>query len=110
MKEKPKIAFFGTPQLAVTILDELKVSGIEPDLIVTAPDKPAGRKLQLTPPPVKIWAEKHSIPTLQPEKMGADFVQQMQHQDWGTPWNDLPLTVDEVHALEWFGAVLGLDA
>ena len=34
----------------------------------------------------------------------------MQHQDWGTPWSDLPLTVDEVHALEWFGAILGLEA
>ena len=34
----------------------------------------------------------------------------MQHQDWGKPWSDLPLTVDEVHALEWFARVLGLDA
>ena len=34
----------------------------------------------------------------------------MQHQDWGTPWSDLPLTVDEVHPLEWFAAILGLEA
>ena len=34
----------------------------------------------------------------------------MQHQDWGKPWSDLPLTVDEIHALEWFGSVLGLEA
>lgn len=73
-KNKPRILFFGTPHIAVTILDELKQAGIIPDLIVTAPDKPAGRKLILTPPPAKVWAENECIATFQPEKLDAEAV------------------------------------
>lgn len=61
-----KIGFFGTPNVAVFVLEELKTSGILPSLIVTSPDKPKGRKLLITPPPVKVWAEKHKIPVIQP--------------------------------------------
>jgi methionyl-tRNA formyltransferase len=61
--------FFGTPEFAVIVLDELKKRGFVPSLIVTASDKPRGRKLLLTPPPAKIWAEKNSIPYIQPEKL-----------------------------------------
>lgn len=59
------IVFFGTPTLAVWVLDALCERGVIPDLIVTAPDMPAGRRLSLTPPPVKIWAERAGIPVLQ---------------------------------------------
>lgn len=65
--KKPKIVFFGTPDFAVWVLDGLKEKGILPDLIVAAPDAPKGRKLVLTPPPAKVWAEKNRIPVLQPE-------------------------------------------
>jgi len=64
-----KIVFFGTPDFAVVVLEELKTAGIMPTLIVTAPDKPRGRKLVLTPPPVKEWAEKNSIDVAQPAKL-----------------------------------------
>lgn len=64
-----KIAFFGTPQVAVYVLDELKKAGIAPNLIITAPDKPAGRNLTLTPPPAKIWAEENFIGTFQPKTL-----------------------------------------
>jgi methionyl-tRNA formyltransferase len=60
------IAFFGSPQFAVHVLEGLKNEHIVPDLIITQPDKPAGRKLELTPPPAKIWAEEHSLSTYQP--------------------------------------------
>jgi methionyl-tRNA formyltransferase len=63
---KLKIAFFGTPQFAITILDELKNAGIVPSLIVTVPDKPQGRGLTLTAPPVKVWAQKNSLNIIQP--------------------------------------------
>ena len=33
----------------------------------------------------------------------------MEHQDWGTPWRELPLDQDDIHALQWFAGVLGLD-
>jgi len=54
-------------------LETLKQIGILPMLIVTNPDRPKGRKLILTPPPVKIWAEENFIPFLQPEKLDDDF-------------------------------------
>jgi methionyl-tRNA formyltransferase len=48
-----------------------------PDLIVAAPDKPAGRGKNLTPPLVKIWAEEHGIKILQPEKLDPVFSHQL---------------------------------
>ncbi|MCK4386569.1 MAG: methionyl-tRNA formyltransferase [Candidatus Pacebacteria bacterium] len=76
-KEKINIVFFGTPEFAADVLEELKKGGILPDLVVTAPDKPAGRKLKLTPPPVKIWADENNINTLQPQKLDGDFLNQL---------------------------------
>lgn len=68
-----KFAFFGTPQVAVWVLDELEKAGMLPQVIVTAPDKPAGRGLALTAPPAKEWAAARGIPVLQPEKLNAAF-------------------------------------
>ena len=46
-----KFVFFGTPDVASETLEILKENGYSPSLIITAPDKPQGRKLFLTPPP-----------------------------------------------------------
>lgn len=62
----PHFAFFGTDEFAVVVLDTLILAGIRPKLIVTVPDKPQGKYLQMTPPPVKLWAEKNKISYLQP--------------------------------------------
>lgn len=71
-----KIAFFGTPEFAADILTELKKAHIRPDIIVTAPDAPRGRKLLLTPPEAKVWALENDIEVLQPTTLrlerGAD--------------------------------------
>lgn len=64
-----KFVFFGTPDVASETLEILKENGYMPSLIVTSLDKPKGRKMILTPPSVKIWAEKNNIPYIQPEKM-----------------------------------------
>lgn len=61
--------FFGTSKFSVLILEELKSRGFLPSLVVTVQDKPKGRKLILTPPEVKIWAEKENIPYIQPKKL-----------------------------------------
>lgn len=67
-------AFFGTSKISVIVLDELKSKGFVPSLIITAEDKPKGRKMVITPPEVKIWAEKEKIPYLQPKTLkGDDF-------------------------------------
>jgi methionyl-tRNA formyltransferase len=63
-----KFVFFGTPDVASETLEILKQAGYLPELIVTAPDRPAGRKMLLTPPPVKTWAILNNIPYMQPEK------------------------------------------
>lgn len=63
-----KILFFGTPEIAIPSLQKLhthfSVVGV-----VSQPDKPSGRHLHLTPPPIKIEAEKLGIPVFQPEKV-----------------------------------------
>jgi methionyl-tRNA formyltransferase len=64
-----KFVYFGTPKIAVTILEDLKKEGFIPSLIVTSPDKPAGRKLVLTPSPVKSWAIENNIKFITPIKL-----------------------------------------
>ena len=73
LKEKTKIVFFGTPNLSVYALKEMQKQNIVPDIIVTAPDARAGRGRTLTPPPVKVWADKNNIQTLQPIKLDKEF-------------------------------------
>lgn len=62
--------FFGTHEFAVTILDGLiKSPFFDVLLVVTQPDKPVGRKKIMTPPPVKVLAEAHTIQLAQPERL-----------------------------------------
>jgi methionyl-tRNA formyltransferase len=80
MQEKNKkfnIAFFGTPELTIPILDELSKSGYLPKVIVTMPDRPMGRKMIITPPTAKVWALAHNVPVLQPEKIDAEFLENL---------------------------------
>ncbi|MDD9270181.1 methionyl-tRNA formyltransferase [Paenibacillus sp. GCM10023248] len=63
------IIFMGTPDFAVPSLRALLEEGYNVTTVVTQPDRPKGRKRVLTPPPVKVEAEKHGIPVLQPEKL-----------------------------------------
>ena len=56
-----RFVFFGTPDRAVFVLDELKKTGLVPSVIVTQPNKPVGRKQIVTPPSVKVWAQENGI-------------------------------------------------
>lgn len=64
-----KIVFIGTPEFGAIILEELVSNKYKPVLVVAETDKPAGRNQIVTPPPVKVVAEKYKIPVLQPEKI-----------------------------------------
>ncbi|MFE8699024.1 methionyl-tRNA formyltransferase [Cytobacillus sp. FJAT-54145] len=64
-----KIVFMGTPDFSVPVLRQIISDGYEVIGVVTQPDRPVGRKKVLTPPPVKVEAEKHGIPVFQPEKI-----------------------------------------
>lgn len=80
---KLHIAFFGTPEFAVDILNELEKAELTPSLIVTNPDKPKDRKLVLTPPPAKVWAEKRGIKVAQPETLkDAKLLQELRKERW----------------------------
>lgn len=72
--DKIKFAFWGTPDVASQTLEILKENGYLPSLVVTSPDKRAGRNLKMTPSAVSIWAEENKIKCLKPEKLDDDFL------------------------------------
>lgn len=67
---KTRIVFAGTPLFAVPIMEAL-IAGRTNEItaIITQPDKPAGRKQIITPPPVKVAALKHQLPVWQPDRI-----------------------------------------
>jgi methionyl-tRNA formyltransferase len=78
MPAKPRIIFLGTPEFAVSSLEALITGGYPVIAVVTAPDQPSGRGLQLQPSPVKLCATAHNIPILQPEKLkNEEFLRQL---------------------------------
>lgn len=75
-----RIVFMGTPDFSVPILHNLVKSEYEVVLAVTQPDRPKGRKRAITPPPVKVEAEKHGIPVYQPEKLRDSYEEILAYQ------------------------------
>ena len=61
--------FFGTSNFSILVLEELKVAGFLPKLLITVPDKPKGRKLIMTPPETKVWAEQNGVLCIQPQSL-----------------------------------------
>jgi methionyl-tRNA formyltransferase len=64
-----KLVFCGTPEFAVPTLQALLDAGHEIPLVLTQPDRPAGRKHELQVPPVKQLATKLGLHVLQPERL-----------------------------------------
>lgn len=64
-----RIVFMGTPEFAVPSFKALLDEGYEVAALVTQPDRPVGRKRQLTPPPTKLLALERGVPVLQFEKL-----------------------------------------
>ncbi|MEN9701726.1 MAG: hypothetical protein RIR55_1052 [Bacteroidota bacterium] len=71
MDKKPRIVFMGTPAFAVASLNALLEAKMNVVGVVTAPDKPGGRGMQLQQSAVKQFALAHNLPLLQPEKLKA---------------------------------------
>lgn len=61
-----RIIYMGTPDFAVPALERLVESSHEVVAVFTQPDKPRGRKMIMTPPDVKVCAERYNIPVYQP--------------------------------------------
>jgi len=64
-----RIVFMGTPEFAVASLEALVKAGYNIVGVITAPDKPAGRGMQLQQSAVKKYAVEHHLNVLQPEKL-----------------------------------------
>lgn len=78
-----KFAFFGTPEIAATALEEMATFDVVPSLIVANPDAPVGRKQLITPPPTKVWAEARGIPVFQPTSLkNKDDLSTLTETDW----------------------------
>ncbi|MBS1779391.1 MAG: methionyl-tRNA formyltransferase [Bacteroidetes bacterium] len=105
------IVFFGTPDFAVASLKALVEAGANIAAVVTAPDKPAGRGMQLQASAVKQYAIEHNLPVLQPEKLkNPEFVQELKNINADlhivvafrmlpeVVWNMPPLGTVNVHA------------
>lgn len=61
-----KVVFMGTPDFSAAILERLVKDGHTVTGVITQADKPQGRHMVLTPPPVKVCAEQYGIPVFQP--------------------------------------------
>ena len=67
-----KLAFAGTPEFAAVALQALHAAGHEIVLVLTQPDRPAGRGLKLQPSAVKQFALAHGLPLAQPRSLRLD--------------------------------------
>lgn len=76
-----RFVFFGTPVLAVEILDALEAAGYVPSLIVTMPDRPQGRGMDMRETPVATWGRERGIEVVKPEKLDALFISDFAARD-----------------------------
>lgn len=73
MSKKWRVVFLGTPQFAEICLQQiLKNPSLDVVGVVTQPDRPAGRKLELTPSPVKLLAVSKGLKVLTPQSVNRD--------------------------------------
>lgn len=79
-----KLAFFGTPELTLPVLNSLTEAGLAPSLVVAAPDARVGRKQVLTSPPSVQWAQANDIPYWQPTSKGdlSDPTSPLRNDTW----------------------------
>ncbi|MEO6722599.1 MAG: methionyl-tRNA formyltransferase, partial [Ferruginibacter sp.] len=77
-----RIVFMGTPEFAVASLDKILQAGMNIVGVITAPDKPAGRGMEMQESAVKKYAKEKSLHILQPEKLkNPEFLEQMKNLD-----------------------------
>ncbi len=81
---KVRVCFFGTPDFATVALNTLlKDEHFEIVGVVTQPDRPSGRKLQLNPSPVKSLALSHNLKVLAPESLKNNVMITDAIKGWG---------------------------
>lgn len=88
-KNKISFVFLGSSRLSVIVLDKLYELGLIPELIITTPDQPVGRKLALTANIVKQWAKEKNIKVIDPEKLDDEFIKQLQELNRDSNGNEI---------------------
>jgi methionyl-tRNA formyltransferase len=73
------IIFFGSSKYSILALKSLLKQGYHP-IIITTPDKPAGRHQQITPNPLASFAKQHNLLILKPEKLGHQELQSLEKE------------------------------
>lgn len=77
-----RFVFFGTPRFAARVLDSLERAKLLPALVVTAPDRKAGRGQKLTPSPVKVWAQERGIDVLELPTLKGELPPELVNTEW----------------------------
>ena len=67
-----RVIFAGTPEFARVALQKLHAAGFDIPLVLTQPDRPAGRGMKLQASPVKQWAESAHVAVAQPRSLRLD--------------------------------------
>ena len=67
-----RVAFAGTPEFARVALAQLHAAGFDIPLVLTQPDRPAGRGMKLQASPVKQFAQAHGLTVAQPHSLRLD--------------------------------------
>jgi methionyl-tRNA formyltransferase len=67
-----RVVFAGTPEFARSAVERLHAAGFTVPLVLTQPDRPAGRGMKLQASPVKQWAQAHGIAVAQPRSLRLD--------------------------------------
>src|SRR6195952_4683136 len=72
MTQSLRVVFAGTPEFAAAALAAIHAAGFTVPLVLTQPDRPAGRGMKLQPSPVKQFAQAQSIPVAQARSLRLD--------------------------------------
>lgn len=78
-KNKMTYVFFGSTEFSKNVLERLYDSGLIPTCVITSPPKLQGRHQIQTPTPVDLWAKKHMISVLTPDKLDDNFIQSLKN-------------------------------
>ena len=73
-----RVVFMGTPSFAEAILSSLIEAKYNIVAVYTKPDRPTGRKQEISKSSVKVFAEEHSLPLEQPEKLNDEAIEHLQ--------------------------------
>jgi methionyl-tRNA formyltransferase len=101
-----KVIFAGTPEFAAVALQALHEAGFDIPLVLTQPDRPAGRGMQLQPSAVKQYAVKHGIEVLQPLSLRMDAKDPQRAADAKAAHERLLATDYDVMVVAAYGLIL----